>query len=276
MTLTYWNKRVDNFIGNTVVRESLYDLRDPTSGPDAQAALDFLLSAACRDQVGAAGQDVAAACSANDTSLFTALALLRNPGTGGLGAYNGSSEQSLDMEFTYDLVGEADDPFYLFDVNRPVNQRAAKLHGWELGGQYFFGDTGFGVYGNYTVVMGDISIDNAGDPGVDQFALLGLSDTANAMFMYEKYGWSVRLAYNWRDEYLILANQGGSRNPYYVESYQQWDLSTNYSFNENMSVSLEAINLTGEDVRWHGRSENQVVRLLDQSPRFMVGFRYTF
>jgi TonB-dependent receptor len=276
VTLTYWNKRVDNFIGNTVVRESLYDLRDPTSGPDAQAALDFLLSATCRTQVSAAGQDAAAACSANDTSLFTALALLRNPQTGGLNAYDGSSAQSLNMEFTYDLVGEADDPLYLFDVNRPVNQRAAKLHGWELGGQYFFGDSGFGVYGNYTVVMGDISIDNAGDPGVDQFALLGLSDTANAMLMYEKYGWSARLAYNWRDEYLILANQGGSRNPFYVESYQQWDLSTSYNFNEQMSVSLEAINLTGEDVRWHGRSENQVVRLLDQSPRYMVGFRYTF
>lgn len=258
------------------MRESLYDLRDPSSGPDARAALDFLLSANCRTQVAAGGGDVDAACSANDTALFTALALLRNPGTGGLAAYNGTVAQVLQMEFDFDLVGEADDPLYLFDVNRPVNQRKAKLSGWELGGQYFFGESGFGVYANYTIVKGDVGIDDAGDPTVDQFALLGLSDTANAMLMYEKYGWSVRLAWNWRDEYLILANQGGSRNPFYVEEYTQWDLSTSYRINDRMSVSLEAINLTGEDIRWRGRSYNQFIKLLDQSPRYMLGFRYTF
>jgi hypothetical protein len=41
-------------------------------------------------------------------------------------------------------------------------------------------------------------------------------------------------------------------------------------------VSLEAINLTGEDVRWSARSYNQMVRLVDQSPRYMVGVRYEF
>jgi TonB-dependent receptor len=276
VSLTYWNKRVDNFVGNTVVRESLYGLRDPTSGPDAQQALAFLLSPACAAQVTAAGQDVSAGCSANDTALFTALALLRNPTTGGLNAYDGSPDQVLDMEFQYNIYGEADDPLYLFDVNRPVNQRQAKLHGWELGGQYFLGDSGFGVYANYTVVNGDVGINNAGDPGIDQFALLGLSDTANAMLMFEKYDWSVRLAWNWRDEYLILANQGGSRNPFYVESYRQVDLSANYQITKQLSLGFEAINLTGEDVRWHGRSDNQVIRLLDQSPRYMLGFRYTF
>ena len=47
-----------------------------------------------------------------------------------------------------------------------------------------------------------MAFDNAGDPNVNQFALLGLSDSANAVLMYEKFGFSVRLAYNWRDEYL--------------------------------------------------------------------------
>ncbi|MBS7458665.1 TonB-dependent receptor [Coralloluteibacterium stylophorae] len=277
VSITYWNKRVDNFIGNTVVQESLYGLTDPTSGPDAQAALDFLTSAACAAQVGAAGNDVGAACSANNTALFTALALYRNAAeTGGLAAYNGSGAQVQAMENAYDLVGAADDPLYMFNVNRPVNQNSAKLRGWELGGQYFFGDSGFGVYANYTIVNGDVGYDDAGDPTVDQFSLLGLSDTANLMLMYEKYGWSARVAWNWRDEYLILANQGGSRNPYYVEAYDQVDLSVNYAFNDRWSAGFEAINVTGEDVRWHGRSDEQIVRLLDQSPRYTLGVRYRF
>jgi len=49
-----------------------------------------------------------------------------------------------------------------------------------------------------------------------------------------------------------------------------------YQFNDHFSVSLESINLTGEDVRWHARSVNQMVRLVDQAPRYMVGVRYTF
>jgi len=272
VSLTYWNKSVTNFIGNGVTQQTLYGLTDPTSGPDAQAALDFLTSQACFDQVGAAN---VAACSANDTSLFTALALLRND-PAGLAAFDGTGAQQLATEAAYNLVGEADDPLYLFNVNRPVNQNQSKLHGWELGGQYFFGDTGFGVLANYTIVNGDVGYDDSGDPNIDQFSLTGLSDTANAMFMFEKYGWSVRLAYNWRDEYLILANQGGSRNPYYVEAYDQWDLSVNYALNDHWSFGLEAINLTGEDVRWHARTDKQIVKLADQDPRYMLGVRYKF
>jgi TonB-dependent receptor len=274
VSVTYWNKAVNNFIGNTVAQESLYGLTDPTSGPDAQAALAFLTSQACIDQVTAGGGDPAA-CSGNDTSLFTALALLRND-PAGLGAFNGTGAQQLATENAYNLVGEADDPLYMFNVNRPVNQHEAKLHGWELGGQYFFGSSGFGVFANYTIVQGDVGYDDGGDPSIDQFALTGLSDTANAVFMFEKYGWSARLAWNWRDEYLILANQGSSRNPYYVEEYEQWDLSVSYALNDRLSFGFEAINLTGEDVRWHARTTQQIVKLADQSPRYMLGVRYKF
>jgi hypothetical protein len=41
-------------------------------------------------------------------------------------------------------------------------------------------------------------------------------------------------------------------------------------------VGFEAINLTGEDVRWHARSASQIVRLVDQSPRYTLGVRYKF
>ena len=278
VSLTFWNKEVENFIGTQVTRESLYDLRDPTSGPRAQQAAAFLTSAACQSQVAAAGGDVASACSLNDTSLFTTVALLTNAGaTGGLAAYDGSSAQGLAMENQYDITANADDPLYEYDVSRPVNLHKAKLHGWEFGGQYFFGQSGFGVLANYTKVDGNVHFNDAGDPSVDQFALTGLSDTANVVAMYEKHDISVRLAWNWRGEFLTLANQGGSnRNPYYVDAYHQFDLSIGYNFNDHFSMQLEAINLTGEDVRWHARSSKQMVRLVDQAPRYALGFRYQF
>jgi TonB-dependent receptor len=161
-------------------------------------------------------------------------------------------------------------------VNRPLNQEEAKIHGWEIGGQYFFGESGFGVLANYTIVKGDVEFDNTGSPAVNQFALLGLSDTANAVIMFEKFGFSARLAWNWRDEFLLAANQGNSRNPRYVEAYNQFDLSVGYDINDNISVSFDAINLLGEDIRWHGRSENMMIRLEDQTARYSLGARYKF
>ena len=278
VSLTFWDKRVDNFIGTSVTRESLYGLRDPTSGPRAQKAAAFLASQACKGQVAAAGGDVTSACALNDTSLFTTVALLTHADeTGGLAAYDGSSTQGLAMENKYDISGNANDPLYQYDVSRPVNQHKAKLHGWELGGQYFLGQTGFGILANYTKVQGDVNYKDAGDPSVDQFALTGLSDTANVVLMYEKYGFSVRLAWNWRGKYLLLANQNGSnRNPYYVDPYQQYDLSVNYAVNDHLSFVAEAVNLNGEDVRWHARSTKQMVRLVDQKPRYALGVRYKF
>lgn len=268
VSVTFWDKRVDNFIGSSVTNENLYGERDPTSGPRAQQAKAFLESAACTAQTGTP-------CAVNDTSLFSTVALLT--ANGNFNAYTNTSAQDLALESQYDITAQADDPLYSFAVTKTANVHKAMLHGWEFGGQYFLGDTGFGILANYTIVDGDVHYDDAGDPSVNQFALTGLSDSANAVLMYEKYGFSVRLAWNWRDEFLTAVNQGGSsRNPYYVNAYHQYDLSINYNVNDHLSFQLDGINLTGEDVRWRARSQKQFVRLVDQKPRYALGVRYKF
>lgn len=277
VSLTFWNKRVENFIGSGVTQETLYGLRDPSSGPRAQQALAFLNSQACVNQVTAAGNNATLACSADLTSLFTAVSLITHPGeTGGLAAFNGGSSQAIAMEDAYDITANSDDPLYTFDVTKPVNQHTGKLNGWEFGGQYFFGDSGVGVQANYTKVNGDVHFNNAASPAVDQFALLGLSDTANVVLMYEKYGWSARLAWNWRGQNLAITNMGDSRNPLYIDAYHQFDLSVTYDVNDHLSLMLEGTNLTGEDIRWHARSDKQMWRLVDQQPRYALGVRYKF
>jgi len=275
-------KNVDNFIGNSVVNQNLYGIQDETGGPRAQAARAALVA-------GNYGTD--------DSSLFTMMAMMvhstepaffydangngKNDGPaemfkGGQGQYNGTPDQHLAFATQYDLLPDASDPLWSFAVNTPVNNKKAKIHGFELGGQYFFGDSGFGVLANYTIVDGDVNYDVTSDPNVNQFALLGLSDSANAVLMFEKFGLSARLAYNWRDQYLSNINQGQWRNPIYVEAYDQIDLSVGYDINDNFAVSFEAINLTGNDVRWHGRSDKQLWRLEDQGARYSVGARYKF
>jgi TonB-dependent receptor len=262
-----WEKRVTNFTGNEVVQQTLYGIKDPTAGPDVEAARLYLQTH---------GAQCGGTCSVDDTSLFTATVMLQNPTTGGLAAFDGSLNQANAME-AYDVLATAANPDYVFNVSKPINNKEAKIHGWELGGQYFFGDSGFGVLANYTIVRGDVEFDNLASPTLNQFALLGLSDSANGVLMFEKFGFTARLAYNWRDEFLAQTNVGGgNRNPIYVEAYDQIDMSLGYDFNDHFAVSFEGINLTGEDVRWHARSVKQVYRLEDQSPRYAIGARYKF
>ncbi len=268
-----FQKNVANFIGNSVENINLYGIRNQTGGPRAQQALAYL-------------RDPAHPFKVDDSALFTAIAMLENPGsftdkngkvwTGGLANYNGSSDQHVAFATKYDILPTADDPLYSFAVSTPVNNKDAKIHGFEFAGQYFFGDSGFGLLANYTIVRGDIGYDVTSDPNQNQFALLGLSDSANAVLMFEKFGLSARLAWNWRDEYLQNLNVGQWRNPIYVEAYDQFDLNVGYDINDHISVSFEGVNLLGEDVRWHGRSDKQLWRLEDQGPRYALGARYKF
>jgi TonB-dependent receptor len=276
VSVGYFTKSIVNFIGNANFDEPIVglggkDIQDQTGGPRAQNALAEL-------QKRGLGTD--------DTALFTMMTMMEHPDgftdkngvfwAGGAAAYNATNDQHIAWATQYDLIPRADDPTYTFRVNRPVNNKEATIHGWEFGGQYFLGETGFGLLANYTVVKGSTEYENANNPGQSQFALLGLSDSANVVLMYEKFGISARLAYNWRDEFLANGNYGSYNNPIYVEAYDQYDLSVGYNFNEHLSVSFEGINLTGNDVRWHGRSEKQIWRLEDQSPRYAIGARYKF
>jgi len=267
VSLGAFEKRVTNFTGTEVVESTLFGIKDPTAGPDVEAARAYLQ---------ANGAQCGGTCNIDDTSLFTATVMLQNPSTGGLAAYNGTLAQANAME-AFDVIATAANPDYVYNVSKPINNKEAKIHGWEMGGQYFFGDSGFGILANYTIVRGDVEFDNTLPTTENQFALLGLSDSANAVLMFEKFGMTARLAYNWRDEFLAQTNVGGgNRNPIYVEPYDQIDLSLGYDFNDNFAVSFEAINLTGEDVRWHARSIKQVYRLEDQSARYAIGARYKF
>jgi TonB-dependent receptor len=275
VSVGWWDKDIKNFIGNSSFQETVTgfggeNIKDQTGGPRAQAALAAL-------QAGSYGTD--------DSRLFTMMAMIEHPeGTtyegvfypGGAANYDDSNAQHIAFASAFDLIPRDDDPDYVFSVQRPINNKEASIHGWEFGGQYFLGETGFGILANYTIVEGDVEFDDTAPVGTTQFALLGLSDSANVVLMYEDFGLSVRLAYNWRDEFLANSNAGNMNNPIYVEEYEQVDLSVGYDFNDNLALSFEAINLTEEDVRWHGRSQKQIWRLEDQGARYSLGARYKF
>ncbi len=256
-----FEKRVINFTGTETV-DRTFDVRDQTAGPRAQAARAALQSRGI---------------NVDNASLYAMMQILANPGTypGGAADYTGAVKDDLNDQAGYSFITpNADDPLITYKFRSPVNNREAKLYGAEFAGQYFFGDTGFGVQANYTIVRGDVSFDNM-DITSNQFALLGLSDTANLVLMYEKNAIEARVAYNWRDEFLNRTG-AGANNPGYIEAYSQIDANVTYHFTDNLAVSFEAINLTGEDRREHARNKNMLWGYDDLGARYQLGARYSF
>ncbi|MCB9961306.1 MAG: TonB-dependent receptor [Hyphomonas sp.] len=274
VSVGYFDKRVKNFIGTGVVDRNLFGLRDPTSGAAGTRSGDAL------DIIDALGVD------RSEANLFTLVALI-DANNGNVSAAQAEFQSHLvgnalpqayvdQILGLYDVTANSNDPLLTFAVSQPINNREGNIDGLEFAWQHFFGDTGFGFQANYTLVNGDVELDPASDPSENQFALVGLSDTANLTAIYEKYGWSARLSYNWRDTFLSATNQTGDRSGIYVEDYGQYDLSVSYDLTDRLSLSFEGINLTGEDQRMYHRVPAEVYYVYELSPRYVFGARYRF
>jgi TonB-dependent receptor len=244
ISVGYYDKEVDNFIGNTTINENVFNLAHPAQGPRYDAAVAFL------------GTDDASVVRPYMESLYGAPVA----GDAALG-----------------------DPDTVFSLVTPVNVEEASIDGWEIALQHMFWDTGFGVILNYTTVDGDVDYDNSntnkGEGVENQFALLGLSDSYNVVAFYDKNGLQARAAYNWRDDFLLNTLDGnGERNPVYTEDYGQLDINISWEVPqvEGLTLIAEGINITDETQRQYGRTEDMVILAIEQGARYALGFRYQF
>ncbi|MFS2318964.1 TonB-dependent receptor [Maricaulis sp. D1M11] len=249
-SIGYFHKNVENFISSDLVDVAAFSLPHPGLGARVDAAVAAL-------GAGATTSDIRQWIFDNaDPSTFNAT------GTNSLGFTTGQ---------IFGVDGQ--DPFVNFRVNVPVNsEETAELKGWEIALQHTFGESGFGMIANYTIVDGDVEFDNTQPWTVTQFTLTGLSDSANLIGFYDKDGLQARIAYNWRDEYLA----GNGPNPFYREAYGQIDANASYEFRDGLTVFVEGINLTNENFRGHRRHPNTAFFAFDGGARYMFGARYTY
>ena len=238
LSVGYFHKDVSNFISSTRIDSSAFGLTTPVGGPRWNAAIAAI----------------------------------------GSGATVGQIREYIIENFPDTVTGNIinaapGDPLVNFEIATPVNSdQTASLNGWEFALQHSFWDTGFGVILNYTIVNGDATYDNTQPSSVAQFALTGLSDSANAVAFYDKNGLQARVAWNWRDEFLA----GTGPNPFYTEEYWQIDASASYEFIPGFTGFVEAINLTGEGRRGHLRSKNNVTFVQPGFARYAAGVRFSF
>ena len=251
----FFRKDIDNYIGITTFTDSPFEVHHPGQGVYFQEAVNV------------------GGCSSGDLTCIRNYIFDNHSGDPGVvpdPAVVNSAGDRIGR-----ISGLPGDPIATFQIRTPANQRSATLHGWEFNVQHMFGASGFGVSANYTLVDSGLEYDNQNRG--EQFALEGLSDAANVVAFYEKHGWQVRAAYNWRDEFLTDRFDGtGLPNPVYTEPYGQLDLNVSYQWTDNLTVMAEAINLTDEIQRLHGRTETEVLFVTQTGPRYMIGARYKF
>jgi iron complex outermembrane recepter protein len=165
-----------------------------------------------------------------------------------------------------------------FTITSPVNGPTAIVNGVEAAVQHSFWDTGFGVQLNGTYAHSDKTLNPA--DLTNKFALTGLSNSANAVAFYDKHGFELRTALNWRDHFLqYLAPpplNGAGQAVTQVRARYQMDASAIYHINGNFGVFVEGENLTNQYLLKYAYYQNQFLSAEDSGRRWKVGFRASF
>ncbi len=166
---------------------------------------------------------------------------------------------------TEELNGESE----VYRVSRPQNGESAEVDGIEIAITHIW-ENGFGITANATFVDSDAEL----SADVSQtFALEGVGDSQNLVLFYEKDRIQARIAYNNRDEFLRRIDNGFNGEPVNTEEFGQVDISASYDINDTLTVFLEGINITEEELVQNGRFANQTFNIEDNGSRYAVGLR---
>ncbi|GAB2538814.1 TonB-dependent receptor [Rhodanobacter koreensis] len=162
-----------------------------------------------------------------------------------------------------------------YQLNSPQSAGSGHLDGAELAYQQFFDFlpgalSGLGLQLNYTFIQGSTrSPQYIGGPVVAS-PLQGVSKTNyNAVLMYEKYGISARLAYDYRSRFIDGFNQPNVAGVYdEIVPANELDFSIGYDLNKYTTVVATATNLLGNDLHQYwgdGTTRPRDIRYQDRT-----------
>ena len=186
-------------------------------------------------------------------------------------------------------------------VLRPENQGDGYVRGFEFAWNGFFDflpgwGRYFGARAAYTYVDSSGTRNAAANPydgsqtvnsRLDDYPLEGLSKTSyNAELYYSMPKVEARLAYNWRERYLLTTAAANLNIPAFADDYGQLDASLQWKFMDTMSVGVEAVNLLHS--KYKVLVDNDVIgqsgdgagltyhNWVDSDSRYSIYFRATF
>jgi len=159
-------------------------------------------------------------------------------------------------------------------LTQPQNQGDASIDGAELGAQQIF-ESGFGYILNATLINSSAAFTSGVNSG-KTIPFVGVSKkTYNATVFYEKNGFSARLAWSRRSNYVAIPSDvlGGTM---YVAPYSQLDASASYEIDKNWSIFANGINLTGSHSLTYVNTPIEPAAYSYVGKRYEVGVKMKF
>ena len=180
-----------------------------------------------------------------------------------------------ETRFDVDFFGDG----RLFDVRQKINGSGVTTKGIELQASTVFTwlpapFDGFGGSVNYTRMSAD-DVGLFNQLNGEELPFPSQSENSyNLTAFYETDMWSVRLAYNYRDEYLASpADRSG--NPVFVDDSGYLDAKIVYNVTENLRLYADGRNLTGE-VKTYTAGPHRLSDLQWSGREYAVGVTYQF
>lgn len=151
----------------------------------------------------------------------------------------------------YIMTKQVDETFngQVYHTTRPFNTDDGYLQGAEVAYRTFFDKLpgwlgGFGVEANATYTEGQTTSSSVQGSAANGKPFAGMSKWSyNVVALYEKFGISGRLAYNWRSKFVQVYNDTGDGKDLIASPMSSLDGSLGYKINENTTITLTGTNL---------------------------------
>ena len=161
-----------------------------------------------------------------------------------------------------------------------INAQDSHVNGLELNFQYGW-ENGTYIATNLTFTDSESNFQfNDNQVFTTPFRKLA-DEAANISIGYDKGPWDIRLAGNYRSEYLDwLADEEGDidtvsvDNSRFVDSHMQFDLTAKYKVNDKLSVKVEAINIGNRPEFYYWGNPSQLSQYDIYGKTYSIGFSY--
>jgi TonB-dependent receptor len=181
---------------------------------------------------------------------------------------------------TQEFVPGFSETYGLFNISQPTNGENGTIKGFEVGYQQTLRFLpGFlrnlGVQANYTYV-------DSRTPLIDpltgrRLPLPGLSkNNYNLIGFYEDALFSVRVAYTFRDKYLISMQSAASGGSLYQASTGQLDASAQINLTKSVRLIVEGVNLNKSVTNQYLQYPNRLFLTTREDRRLFFGVAATF
>ncbi len=175
---------------------------------------------------------------------------------------------------------------YDYEISKPINAYDADLFGVEVAYQRDFGFITpalkcFGFYGNYTYTANKTKNHHFEhrvlEDGEDVDMIGSPEHTANASLFFEKWGFNLRLSYNFASAFVDEMGEVAQLDRYY-DKVNYLDLNASYTFGKRFKTTIYAdvTNLLNQPLRYYQGTKDRTAQVEYYGARFNAGIKVSF